>query len=213
MAFDYITFICYKCLIMEKQTYTSPELEAAQSRNEIIREALNEGKLPMLPFELRELEIELLGHTATQKELGALLGEAMNTTSETWHDNAQADAVTMQSNILVQQANGVLSALRDRFIVSYDHDEKDTVSLGALVHILIGRSPETVFITGQRRSLPADIEAIVGEDVTPINVQSPIGAAIFDQSEGMVASYKVGERELSVTIVGIEYPEIPAEEE
>ena len=46
----------------------------------------------MLPFEQRELEVELLGHTATQQELSKLLGEAMNTTSETWHDNAQADA-------------------------------------------------------------------------------------------------------------------------
>ena len=109
---------------MEKLTYTSPEFETAQSRNETIRQAIAERRVPMLPFEQRELEVELLGHTATQQELSKLLGEAMNTTSETWHDNAQADAVTMQSTVLVKQASGVLSALKNRFIVPYEHTTK-----------------------------------------------------------------------------------------
>ena len=193
---------------MEKLTYTSPEFETAQSRNETIRQAIAEGRVPMLPFEQRELEVELLGHTATQQELSKLLGEAMNTTSETWHDNAQADAVTMQSTVLVKQASGVLSALKNRFIVPYEHDEKDKVSIGALVHILIGNSPETVFITGQRRSVPKDIAQVVGEDTMPISMQSPIGTAIFDKGEGAVASYKVVERELHITVVGVEYPDL-----
>lgn len=137
----------------------------------------------------------------------------MTTTSETWHDNAQADAVTMQSSILVKQAEGVLSALKNRFVVPAEHNERNTVSLGALVYILIGNSPETVFITGQRRSLPDDIIAVVGEDTAPINMRSPIGATIFDQPEGTIASYRVNERDFKVTVVAIEYPELPSVEE
>lgn len=198
---------------MENQTYNNPELDVSKRRNEEIRNAAAEGKLPMLPFELRELKIEILGHAATQNELSRLLGEAMTTTSETWHDNAQADAVTMRSTILVKQAEGVLAALKNRFVVPSKHSEHDTVSLGALVHILIDNSPETVFITGQRRSLPEDIIAVVGEDTTPVNMRSPIGAAIFDQPEGTVASYRVNDRNLNVSIVAIEYPDLPLIEE
>lgn len=186
----------------------SPELKTTQSRNDIIRDALLEGKIPMLAFEQRQLEIELLGHAATQAELGALLGEAMTTTSETWHDNAQADAVTMQSHILENQAKSVIAALKERVIVPYEQDEQDKVSIGALVHVMIGRYPETMFITGKQRSLPDEVVAIVGEDTVPVNVQSPVGLAIFDQSEGAVASYRVGDREMNVTVVSIEYPDI-----
>jgi len=199
---------------MNKQNpANTPEFNTLKSRNENIREAILEGKIPMLPFEQKQLEIELLGHTATQNELSRLLGEAMQTTSETWHDNAQADAVTMQSGILVQQANGVLSALKNRFIIPYEHDEKSKVSIGALVNVFIGAYPETMFMTGRQRSLPESVTAVVGEDTTAVNVQSPLGEVIFDKPEGTVASYRVGDRQLEVTIVSIEYPDLtPATE-
>lgn len=166
----------------------------------------------MLPFEQRQLEIQLLGHAATQNELGVLLGEAMTTTSETWHDNAQADAVTMQSHILEKQAKPIIVALRERLVVPYEQDEQHKVSIGALVCVLIGGSPEMMFVTGKQRQLPDEVVAIVGEETTAINMQSPIGQAIFDQTEGAVTSYRVGEREIKVTVVSIEYPNLaPAE--
>jgi len=192
----------------EKNIGMSPELDKPKSRNSIIKEAIAEGKTPMLAFEQRQFEVELLGHSATQSELSALLGEAMTTTSETWHDNAQADAVTMQSHILESQAKDVIAALKSRFIIPYEQDEQDKVSIGALVDVLIGQSPQTIFMTGKQRRLPGDIAEILGEDTTAANVQSPIGAAIFDQSVGAVASYKVGERQLQVTVVSIQYPDI-----
>lgn len=194
--------------MIEKNAGNTPEVSVAKSRNEIIREALLDGKIPMLPFEQRQLEVELLGHTATQNELSKLLGEAMQTTSETWHDNAQADAITMQSGILVQQANGVLSALKHRFLIPYEHDEKDKVSIGALVKVMIGAYPETMLVTGRMRALPEGVVALVGEDTSAVNVQSPIGAVIFDQPEGTLASYSVGDREFQVTIISIEYPDL-----
>jgi transcription elongation GreA/GreB family factor len=192
----------------EKNPGRNAEFVATPSRNDIIREAIEDGKTPMLPFEQRQLEIELLGHAATQSELGALLGEAMTTTSETWHDNAQADAVTMQSHILEKQAKYVIGALKNRMIVPYEQDEQDKVSIGALVHVLIGRSPETMFLTGRQRRLPEEVTAIVGEDTTTVNMQSPIALAIFDKTEGEVSSYQVGEREFKVTVVSIEYPDL-----
>jgi transcription elongation GreA/GreB family factor len=188
-----------------KDVGVSPEFGTTLSRNELIRRAIEDGKVPMLPFEQRQLEVELLGHTATQNELSKLLGEAMTTTSETWHDNAQADAVTMQSGILVEQASGVLAALKNRVIIPYEHDEKDRVSIGALVHVFIGVHPETMLLTGQQRTLPDELLAVIDEDTTAVNIQSPIGTAIFDKPEGTVASYRVGERELQVTVVSIEY--------
>lgn len=194
--------------MIEKKVRNTPEFGVFKSRNEVIRGALLDGKIPMLAFEQRQLEVELLGHTATQNELSKLLGEAMQATSETWHDNAQADAITMQSGILVQQANGVLSSLKHRFLIPYEHDEKDKVSIGALVHIMIGVSPVTILVTGRTRSLPEGVVALLGEETDAVNVQSPIGAAIFDQPEGTVASYRVGERELQVSIVSIEYPDL-----
>lgn len=197
----------------KKNTGTSPELKVAGSRNEIIRDALLEGKVPMLRFEQDLFEVELLGHRATQIELGKLLGEAMNTTSETWHDNAQADAVTMQSHILVTQASDVIRALKDRFIVPYEQDEKDKVSIGALVTVLIGGYLETIFLTGKQRKITDTIGAVIGRDTQVVNIQSPMGAAIFDQPEGTTASYSVGSRKLTVTIVSIEYPDISSLEE
>lgn len=192
--------------MVEKNAGLDYEFGVVQSRNDTIREVLEQGKIPMLSFEQRQLEIELLGHEITQAELGVLLGEAMTTTSETWHDNAQADAVVMQSHIHGNQAKEVIEALRESIVIPDEQDEKDKVSIGALVRVLIDQLPETIFITGKQRRLPGEVAAIVGEETSAVNIRSPIGAAIFDQVEGATVSYRVGDRNLQVTIVSIEYP-------
>lgn len=196
----------------EKAPLITTEREPTAARNESIRAAIAEGKLPMMPFERREVEVELLGHVATQKELAALRHIAMNTTSETWHDNAQADAVNMQAEILHGRGTEAVRALSDGVVVEYPTEADTSVTIGSLVTLTLGRAPMEVYLTGYRRYMTDEIQAVVGEDVDVANIQSPLGAALFDQSVGAEVAYAVGERQLQATILDIRHPAIAEQE-
>ncbi|MCL2037733.1 hypothetical protein FWG95_01865, partial [Candidatus Saccharibacteria bacterium] len=57
-----------------------------------------------LPFELDGARSKMSGYTEKIGELASELGRAMRTTSETWHDNVQADAVVADSSVVASSA-------------------------------------------------------------------------------------------------------------
>lgn len=170
-------------------------------RNENIKLMLTKGETPMLAFEKQELLTELLGHTATQDELTKMLGEAMSTTSETWHDNAQADAITMQSAILEKQASGAIDALKSSRLIEKVAGPTDTVTIGTIVSLFLSGEQMKVLVLGYSRKLPAEI---TDENIMPINVSGPLGAAIFDKRIGDKTSYEVNGRVFNVVIESVE---------
>jgi transcription elongation GreA/GreB family factor len=167
------------------------EAAVAISRNEIIKALLSEGKVPLLPFEHALLGEQLEQHTADQKVLGRLIFEAMEQSSETWHDNAPADAINHESRTLSKRADVTLSALRDGEALPYPTEEDPRVTLGSLVGIEFsaGEDIEYVLLTGFCREIPTEFQQHLPADTAPITINSPLGGALFDAAPEDAVSY------------------------
>ena len=187
--------------MVEQLSFHNEQSEPLKVRNNTIRQMIEAGETPMLAFEKQKLLSELLGHVATQGNLTEMLGEAMSTTSETWHDNAQADAIVMQSAILEKQAGDVIQKLHTSRVVDVYEGEHSTVTIGSVAELRLNRSPMSVLLLGSSRELPEGME---NDELMVVNMSSPIGRAIFDKEVGEDAHYEVNGRQFTVTINSID---------
>lgn len=179
-------------------------------RNELITDALSRGLSPILPFETDTASDLLRNLNAKQEELGATLGDAMRQSSETWHDNAPADAINAESKTVTARALRTINILTNAVVIDYTATEEDGATLGSLVTIYYDADDmEEVMITGSVRELPNDIDELVKKNATPdidlsiITVGSPLGIALLGKRPGERAEFAVNGRTTSVGIVDV----------
>jgi transcription elongation GreA/GreB family factor len=158
-------------------------------RNSEICRSLEESRVPLLPFELVLAQRALVSHVARQSELGNNLREAMSQSSETWHDNAPADALNRESVNLAAIAEQTIKVIRNAEIFDYEEDLSDKITLGSIVTVRYGasRALSALILTGVSREVPDEIIRqleIDAEDVDVVTLSSPIGRAIFGKSTG-----------------------------
>lgn len=177
-----------------------------EQRNKNILLAVEDEKFPMLPFEYTLLTNKLSGYEEIQRELGARLAEAMSQSSETWHDNAPADAINADSTILYAQAIKVISTLRNAEICKYTPNH-ERVTLGSIIGIRHGvedAQSEYYMMTGVVRELGDDVVEHLPSETIAVTFNSPLGAALFDKKIGDHTSYTVGDRRIEVIIDSID---------
>ena len=175
-------------------------------RNKAIKDAIVHEKYPILPFELDFAKNALAGHIEKQADLGRQMGEAMQQSSETWHDNAPAEAISNESKTLASSAEKTMQVINDGQIFEYDASS-EVISLGSMVSVTYGNDTEIVklFVTGVVRELPLSLqEKYDGQDVDCVTISSPVGKAIFDKKVGDVVNAAVGNgRQIKLTIVSV----------
>ena len=164
------------------------------SRNQEIAVALEQEKVPVLPFEVELAQRALLSHIKKQDDLGRQLGEAMNQSSETWHDNAPAEAIANSSKILEKTAGETLRIVNNSVVFSHEASEADGVTLGSLVSVLYdGDDDEShLYITGATRKITDEIEQSLGnfDDLFVATITSPIGSALLGARVGDRVTYE-----------------------
>ena len=171
-------------------------------RNQQILKSIEKGKVPILPIELT-IATEALGlHIDKQGKLSKQLGEMMTQSSETWHDNAPAEAIANDSKILAASAEQTMRIINNSEVFDYANDD-ESVTLGSLVEIRYDGDDETMLfvLTGATRGLPEEITKTEGAEC--ITIASPLGAALFDKQKGEKVSYSVKGKIIWVEIVDV----------
>lgn len=183
-------------MTVEKGLSLGEALASTGDRNARISNCMLLGNKPVLPFEISAKEQELRSLAAKQACLGVSLGEAMRQSSETWHDNAPADAVNSDSKVIVGQAGVVQEAIRNAVEFGYPSDIEKQVTLGSLVEIIYDGDdePEYVYITGVTTKLD-DVNEFSGmqlpQHVGVFTLLAPLGNSLLGATEGDELTYTV----------------------
>ena len=184
------------------RVHPSAERVSVHDRNQEVLELIAANKIPILPFEKAELEKKLSGYVEDQTALGKMLGEAMRESSETWHDNAPADALNSASVNLSQQARGLLDTLRRVHVYDYPHEAYRKVTVGSLVYVSFDPDEplEPVYLVGTSREV-GDSEILdLPEGVHVVTPNSPIGSALFGMLPHTDVVYTVNGRDILIGV-------------
>jgi len=177
-------------------------------RNNEIQRSIEQSRVPILPFELTLAKNALKVHVEKQSDLSAKMRDAMNQSSETWHDNAPAEVIANDSRNLAKIAEKTINILGNADVFDYEANPEEGVTLGSLVDVRYGNSPDvtSLVLTGVSRELTPDLAENINNDkkVNVVTLSSPIGKAIFGKSIGQKASFTVGgESTITLTIESI----------
>lgn len=174
----------------------------AQPIPELVREHMSLDDLPILPIEAALIPKKFGELTGRQSELANLLNEAMSQTSETWHDNAPADAVNLESVRLSNAAERVIKAMSHAVVFDYPTDT-EAVTLGSAISASMnGRSEKKLFLVG----FVQDVKELLEPDVSAFTLSSPLGEAILGAKPDQEVQYKVGSKTMSIVVNRINAP-------
>lgn len=178
---------------------------SAQERNQEIKALTANGKIPVLPFEIQALRRIFGGLAERQRENAILLGESMQVSSETWHDNAAAEMINADSLGLSNQAEKLSRTVRGAVDLGYPHKDLGHVTLGSLVSVRYSTGDiEPILITGAVTELPDFTEFGLPAGCEALTLRSPLGLAILGTEPGSEVRYPVGDRIMSSEIVDLQ---------
>jgi transcription elongation GreA/GreB family factor len=183
------------------ERYKKPEFSSKGDRNRQIKGFIEQGLIPMLPFEHAVLWEQLRQASIDRDVLSQLMAEALDQSSETWHDNAPVEVLNDSSTNLYDRARNVGKALKHSLLIESPGHDYPRVTIGSVVYVSFnGGDPEPIFISGSLRELPNHLHP----DITVATLASPLGQAIFGKTDGKTAKYEVNGRQITVTIHAID---------
>jgi len=171
-----------------------------------IRKLLQAGNTPLLPYEYDFLKEQLIKLGVEQKQLGKLLGQAMEQSSETWHDNAPADAVNHQSRVLSKKAEKVIEGLGTAAHVDYPRRGLGSITLGSVIGVVYSgeTDPDYLLVAGFCRERPnIKPSAPFSTRMDIATVCSPLGAALLGLGLGDTANYMVNHNKVSLDVASL----------
>ncbi|MDR1197324.1 MAG: GreA/GreB family elongation factor [Candidatus Nomurabacteria bacterium] len=167
----------------------------------------------MLPFELEDAK-KLLDHYADrQSDLSKEMGNAMSQNSETWHDNAVAEAVMQDSIVLADMAERAIDIVTSATLVDIEKGNSDTITMGCVVELeyIDDGLEQKVLLTGNTAGeIPDDVVEDNDDlaDAIAITTSSPLGGAINGKTIEEEASFAVPSGDIkTVKIISIKYLE------
>ena len=169
-------------------------------RNTRIKHLLNAGSIPALSFELEHLRQQLQGCVEKQAELSKSFGEAMRQSSETWHDNAPAEAISYDSKVIASVAE---SAIKDigRAIEFDATDTCDEITLGSIFTVEYAPGDEAMsLLVGIILDIPECVKNSLPQECGIVTLSSPLGSSVLGAKKGDVVAFNVGNRQIKVKI-------------
>lgn len=161
-------------------------------RNNEILSSIESGQIPLLPFELQMAKASLKKFVKQQHDLAVKLGDAMRQSSETWHDNAPAEAISQDSSALVKVAEKTVEIINKAEVFDYNDNSDYGVTLGSIVDVYYNVDiDDTVklVLTGVSNEIPPNLikdnandDSAKPEDLNIITINSPVGKAILGKS-------------------------------
>src|SRR5690606_8699834 len=126
------------------------------------------------------------------------LGEAMSQSSETFHDNAPAESIRDEQEILLRRAKPLMQILRHHVVIDYPDPKSNIASIGSRVTVQYDNSNERfdIDIVGYR---PSSAEYF--NDTEIISYESPLAAAILGNQPG--TKVYIGDPPVSLDIIEV----------
>lgn len=160
-----------------------------------LRERIEQNQLSILPFELTIAQEALKGYIQHQQHLSEKLGEAMEQSSETWHDNAPAEAIASDSRTLAKMAEQTMRVINESAVFEYPPEHEQTATLGSIVDVRYSDDPdaEQLILTGATRKINAEtLEQLeLPSDIQSTTLSSPMGRALFGKTAGNTTTMKL----------------------
>ncbi|HMS50052.1 MAG TPA: GreA/GreB family elongation factor [Candidatus Saccharibacteria bacterium] len=159
----------------------------------------------LLPHEISLVERDFAVLAMKQAEHGQLLGEAMAQSSETDHDNAPAEIVVSDQEVLMRRAKPLRKIFERHVFVDYPDEDSEEAVLGSRVTLRINQDdPFTVDVVGYLDSEFAE------EDVEQVTYQSPIGHALLGRKAGDTLETDIVDARCSIEIVAVDQSAVAA---
>ena len=152
----------------------------------------------LLPHELSLIRQKIKDLGIVQAKHGKLLGEAMTQGAETFHDNAPAEAVRDDQEVLVERARPLLGMLRKHKIIDYPDPESKVVQIGSRVEVQLNKAAAYLLdIVGFRNDSN-------NEEIEEVSYEAPIAKALLGYMEGDEYDANFNDRTQHVVIISVD---------
>lgn len=152
-----------------------------------------------LPHEVVLMRAELDGITLKRSGIAGHIDEAMSQSSETWHDNAPAEALFHEMGLIDRREASLRNAQRRLHVVAYPPIVFRLVTIGSRVICSLGGEEFPMDITG---NLPIAMEEQNGVEIG--SIEAPIPRAILGLAAGQTAMADIHGRELPVHVLDVD---------
>lgn len=157
----------------------------------------------LLPHELWLVRRDYEEFIKIQEHHGELMGEAMGQSSETYHDNAPAEAVLHEQTVLMRRVQPLQRIFRNHTVIDYPEQGSSDAALGSTVEVSINDGePFGIQIVGY---LDKRYE---NDEVEQATYSSPLGAALLGHSVGEIIDADIHGNERALQIVGIDQRQV-----
>lgn len=177
-------------------------------RNDWIRQELKKGVTPIVDFEAAILKDNFNALVGEQSRNAVMLGESMQDSSETWHDNAAAEMINASSLGLSSQASTVVRMINESPVCESPRQDYEEVTLGSVVFISFDDDIEHLepfILTGATNDLPDSILGRLPDGCEAVTVKSPLGASMLGAKTGDVVTYQANNRNLTIHVHHFEH--------
>ncbi|GAA4536523.1 GreA/GreB family elongation factor [Amycolatopsis samaneae] len=153
------------------------------------------AKFLFMPRDIERLEAEMARHERRYKANLGDIGEAVDVSSETWHDNPAFDEAQQQARAAYAKLKE-LQAIRDQATIVTERPAGDRAEIGCRVRYA-------------RSDLRDDDEVVIGSyflidgDEDEVSAQSPLGQLLLGAKVGDSISGTIGERRVTITVKDI----------
>lgn len=154
-------------------------------------------------------EVELMNgrfRTLEEKhiEIVDVFADAMEQSSETWHDNAPADAARDAATVLSWEARQLVTIAKNYEVVDYPPIDSHQVAIGSRVRLSVnGSSPFSIDIVGAsllgRNALVGD-----GEEIEQVTYNAPLATLVLGHPEGKSFEGELNGKTVSIVLLGVD---------
>lgn len=161
----------------------------------------------LLPHERSRLEHRLHQLGLEQAVVAETLSEAMDQSSETYHDNAPADAANLESKRVSMMAKFVMELLK-RPDNDYPDPNTPNIQLGSLAILEFFGERTGVVVVGAPQVYDEETfrpHFELDDEVLIITTEAPLGQSLIGLCVGESGSYKVDDgREFSYQVLSVD---------
>lgn len=162
-------------------------------------EDINERVDYLLPHEVDMLSRQLEDTELELRRLGELKNEAMHQSSETWHDNAPADAIRHEAQIFLKQRSRISQILTNRSVLDYPTQETPFATIGSRVTLsLNGSDAFQIDIVGVQPGKD------VSDELDVCSYRAPLAKAVIGKIKGEFAEADINGRQVSLGIIDVD---------
>lgn len=162
-------------------------------------EDINEGVDYLLPHEVNMLARQLEDTEIELRRLGELKNEAMHQSSETWHDNAPADAIRHEAQVFLKKRSRLSQILTNRSVLDYPTPSTPFATIGSRVTLsLNGSEPFEIYIVGVQPGEDGNGELDV------CSYRAPLAKAVIGKVNGEITTADINGRIVNLQVINVD---------